>query len=1076
MPISKITCPKVIDVIQRKRLYSLLDVARKKPITWIAGPGGSGKTTLVTDYINRHKLPHLWYQLDEGDADVPTFFYYLGLAARKASPLSRKPLPLLTPEYLHGIHIFSRSFFENLYARLKPHSILVFDNYQDVSFDSGFHQIISEGIASVPDGLRIILISRFDPPPAFTRLRANNMISYVGWDDLKLTAAETRLFAYSRGRTKVTKATMGHFLKTDGWVAGLVLMTEGTSEITPIVQGLEIPNRKEIFNYFATEVFEKSPSETQELFMKTALFSKITANATRSLTGIDKADHILQEMTRQNFFTTKYGRYGEAYQYHRLFREFLLARLGKTYSLKEMESLKRKAAHVLAEDGQGEDAVVLFLQSEDFLEAARLICGLAPSMLSQGRSLVVEKWVDALPPDVIEQNPWLLYWRGACKMPFSPSESKKEFDKAFELFEAQGHRAGMFLSWCGSVDDAFFGNDLRSLDRMITLLEKMLMTNSEFPSPEIAASVTVSMFGALRRRRPQHADVCLWEKKSLGILSTDCHLYLRCKAGAYLISNYLRTGDFAKASSALEVFRKAVKSETTPDLVKVTFKSVETLYTLVTDSCENYRDLVFETIKLGDKTGIRVWETLVIGHGIAAALSNGDLSTADALINKIKPDTDTKERLDGVYYHFAKTWKAMIEQDDSTAQQHCQELMHISKLVGDIPSIAMSHIMAYEMLRKKGRKREAEGHLSSAYKIADETKSSFTEYMCLIVESYIAYLYEEAKGIDLLRKVMALGREKNFTNTYWWRPAVMASLCAKALDAGIEVDYVQSVIRKRKLAPDADALLVESWPYPLRIYTLGKFEIVAEGKPVLFTRKIQQRPISLLKALIAFGGKAVPEGELTDVLWPDVDGYSAHRSFELALYRLRKLLGNEKAVQFKDGYLTLEEQYCFVDVWGIQRVIKKIEEGWKKNQQTEIRKKNKKERKELKQIVRLTERVLDSYKGHFLDGDISQPWIISLRELLRSKIIYIIVTLGRHWEEAELYDKSAECFRRGLEIDDVREVLYQRLMISYHKLGRDAEAATIYHRCRSRLKAALNLTPSLITEEIYQSIRTHRQN
>ncbi len=947
MSIAKITSPKILDVVHRKRLFTLLNTTMKKTIIWIAGPGGSGKTTLVADYLTRRKLPHLWYQLDEGDADLATFFYYLGLAARKTSPKSRRPLPLLTPEYLSGIHIFSRRYFENFYARLKPGSVLVFDNYQDVPLDSGFHKVMSEGISSIPDGLQIILISRSEPPVTFARLRANNAISYIGWDDLKLTLGETQAFVHFRARRKVSQSTLEQLhTKTDGWMAGLVLITEGAGETTSIVRQSGISNREAIFNYFATEVFEKIPSEIQALFMKTALLPKISTSAARRLTGMGKADDVLADITRQNFFTTRYSRHGDIYQYHPMFREFLLTRAAKTYTAEKMKSLKQKAAHVLAEDGQLEDAIMLFMQTEDFLESGRLICNLASGMFSQGRVLVVKNWVDTLPTEVTEKNPWLLYWRGICTMHFNPAESKKDFDKAFKSFEAYGERAGMFLAWCGFVDVSFFSSDFCPLDRMISLLEKMLIDNLEFPSSEIAASVSVSMFGALCRRKPSHADIGIWEKRSLDVLRSNVNLGLRRKAGVYLTSHYLRAGDFAKASFTLDMFRKAVKSGRTSDMVMLAFKSMEAIYNTFTASCENYLDLVFKTIKLGDKTGIRVWEPHVTGHGIVAALSRGDLATADVLLHKIKPDSNARERFNSAYYHFAKTWKAMIEEDNVTAQQYCEELMNASKLSGDIPSMAISHIVAYEIQHTLGRKKEAHNHLSSAYKIAYDTRSSFTEYMCLIVESYVVFQCDdELKALSLLRKAMTLGREKGFINMLWWRPAVMSGLCAKALHAGIEIEYVKKLIRKRELVPDTEALLLENWPYPLRIHTLGKFNIVKEGENVLSFCKIQLKPLLLLKALIAFGGIAVPEGDLTDALWPDADGYAAHRSFESALYRLRKLLGHDKVILLKNGALTLEERYCYVDVWALERVIKKVEEGWKEIQGMAARKKNKKRAK-----------------------------------------------------------------------------------------------------------------------------------
>jgi len=123
---SKVSPPVLTGVFPRKRLFRLLDRLRKQSVIWVCGPPGCGKTTLVANYLDARKIPCLWYQIDEGDADPATFFYYLGQAARRALPRKRKPLPLLTPEYLQGIPTFTQRYFENLFSRLiPPHPPLV---------------------------------------------------------------------------------------------------------------------------------------------------------------------------------------------------------------------------------------------------------------------------------------------------------------------------------------------------------------------------------------------------------------------------------------------------------------------------------------------------------------------------------------------------------------------------------------------------------------------------------------------------------------------------------------------------------------------------------------------------------------------------------------------------------------------------------------------------------------------------------------------------------------------------------------------------------------------------------------
>ncbi|MBU1207980.1 MAG: hypothetical protein KKH04_13805 [Proteobacteria bacterium] len=140
-------------------------------------PPRCGKTTLVNSYLDARELPCLWYQVDKGDADPATFFYYLGLAAKRAAPQKRMPLPLLTREYLQGISTFTLRYFENLYGRLKIPSMVVFDNYQEVPEGSPFHEVIPNGLSRLPEGLNVILVSRKDPPPLLIRMRANERMN-----------------------------------------------------------------------------------------------------------------------------------------------------------------------------------------------------------------------------------------------------------------------------------------------------------------------------------------------------------------------------------------------------------------------------------------------------------------------------------------------------------------------------------------------------------------------------------------------------------------------------------------------------------------------------------------------------------------------------------------------------------------------------------------------------------------------------------------------------------------------------------------------------------------------------------
>lgn len=164
MHLAKLSRPRVQKILQRRRLFHLLDETRTCQATWVCGPGGSGKTTFIASYIEENQLPCLWYQIDEGDADIAAFFYYLGVAG-KALAREEKDLPFLTPEYALGIPTFTRRFFEKLFDRLEKPGVVVMDNYQDAPSECLLHEVVRNALSVIPEGINLFILSRAKPPP-----------------------------------------------------------------------------------------------------------------------------------------------------------------------------------------------------------------------------------------------------------------------------------------------------------------------------------------------------------------------------------------------------------------------------------------------------------------------------------------------------------------------------------------------------------------------------------------------------------------------------------------------------------------------------------------------------------------------------------------------------------------------------------------------------------------------------------------------------------------------------------------------------------------------------------------------
>ncbi len=135
--LTKLTRPRLHHAVARESLFAVLDELREqRSAICVVGPPGAGKTTLVASWLDARSARGIWYQIDPGDADIATFFHYLGEAMRPFSRKGQRALPALMPEYLNDVQGFSRRYFRELYGQLPKDAIVVLDNYQEVDATS----------------------------------------------------------------------------------------------------------------------------------------------------------------------------------------------------------------------------------------------------------------------------------------------------------------------------------------------------------------------------------------------------------------------------------------------------------------------------------------------------------------------------------------------------------------------------------------------------------------------------------------------------------------------------------------------------------------------------------------------------------------------------------------------------------------------------------------------------------------------------------------------------------------------------------------------------------------------------
>jgi DNA-binding SARP family transcriptional activator len=243
---------------------------------------------------------------------------------------------------------------------------------------------------------------------------------------------------------------------------------------------------------------------------------------------------------------------------------------------------------------------------------------------------------------------------------------------------------------------------------------------------------------------------------------------------------------------------------------------------------------------------------------------------------------------------------------------------------------------------------------------------------------------------------------------------------------------------------------------PVRIRTLGAFVVLVNGQPFACGRKAPHRPLALLQALIALGGHNVAATVVVDALWSDADGGCGRRALDVALLRLRRLLGRDDAILVSGGRLSINSELCWVDAWAFERAVEAAEDLGPGSAPERLR--------------QVADTVISLYQGRFLCAEDDRPWMMPARDRLAAKFARAVGSCARALVAAGLRNEAEALYRRGLELDNLSEALYRGLMDCCAEQGHRAEAINAYRRCRELLSIVLNTRPSEQTELLYRQL------
>ncbi|MEO8524628.1 MAG: BTAD domain-containing putative transcriptional regulator [Caldimonas sp.] len=1039
---AKSTRPELGAAVQRESLFIRMDGSAARTVVWISAPPGFGKTTLAASYLEARRFRWAWYQLDQDDEDGETFFHYLAHAVGKLQP-EGATLPVFGPEHRANLSAFSRRFFRAVFAGPRGPRALVLDNINDLSSESPLRTILEAGLPEVPTHGCLVVTCRTPPPVRLTRLQASGQMVCIDADALRITAPELGTMAQLRGKSLDGGRTAQLLERADGWAAALVLMLERDKLSDAQSQLSADATPKVVFDYLAGEIFERFDASTQRLLLLVACLPRVTIEIARSLSGDKMAGPALLNLAHNDYFVKELlGADGRVFIFHPLLKEFLLHRAARDLPEAIGVDALRRAATLLRDSGQPEDALMLFVQSRSWADAAAVTAEQADMLLAQGRHATLAGWLELLPPELVANDAVLLLAHGQALGHASPRAARRRFEAAFAAFERGGDHVGMARSCVGVIDTMLREfDDLAAMDAWLVRYDQCRAASADAGGPMPAVVLSARLW-----RDAGHP----------GAIPSAPFRDDGDRVGSELVRSNTASlnGDVARAA-AIDSGIDARGGES-----RLAIAASQALRELIDGEAARAHASAQAGLALAADEAIHGYDAWLRMLCVAADLARDDTEAARAELELV--GALPLRRGDLAFVHYLRALLARATGQPGDALREARNAALVGGESGLPWPEGLARITMAQLLAADRDRSATEAQLRLAESLAERLNNPLLRLATRITQAGCAISFgDDAASIAPLQSGLGLARELGVRRVVGVPAEMLGNVCAAALKHGIAVEQTRLLISTGRLAPPPGGLRLRRWPWAFEVTTLGSFDLRRGGEPVEFSAKGPGRPVELLKVLIALGGQNVRADQLADALWPRVDADYAHKSFTATLHRLRRIFDEDDSLKLRDGRLSLNAALFWIDGWAIEQVFAAIDDALREPST----------RATDQALLAMLDDALALYKGPFLSDDAEQPAYIARREQLRARLLRAVSRIARRWEEDGRIDAAIDCYLRCIDVDEQCEALYRNLMLCCQRRGDLSEAMSTYERLRAVLAARSKSEPTAETRAIYDSLR-----
>ena len=1080
---TKLTPPRLKRrTLQRPLLNAKLHEAFEHRLTLVQAGTGYGKsTTLASLAISAGlEVPLFWYTANESDADPQIFLSYLIAAFRARLPtLSDAPLAVL-----HEIGSEGRSdswslvvdaLINALTESIHEPSLLVIDDYHFVAHSPEVVALAERFISFVPPDLHVIISAR-------TLINSQGLVAWrakgealeitrddLAFDDSEIESLFRETYAMNLSRDEIKN--LAH--KTEGWPIALQLVWQGlrnTDQRAADLLSQETASLTAFFDYLAHDVLERQPKPIADFLRDTSVLNELTPAACDAVTLSSDGDHTLTHLHELDLFVVALG--DKHYRYHHLFHDFLRAQLHHDPNA-ERERHYRAAKFFQAQNDL-EEAIYHYLESDSFTDAAAAIEIAGDAAVRGGRLDTVSRWVDRIPPDVLNDHPLLqLYLADVHRLRSRFDEALAWYAQAEGRLRARGDHAGTSRALRGQA--LIYLDTVRPAQAESFLEEALRLSDGSVDRQSQARMLELLAENKLNMGKPAEAESLREQARELREEApSEDALSVRVK---------LRTGQLDAAQKILESWIDAERKEVQAHAPRGHRETVLLLSLIQTfrGEADHALALARECIALGERLNSPFITAVAhsrLGHALqvdrrglqdrvglneSIRCYQTSIAMGDRLAVR-RTRAEAQWGLTRAYGFFG---------DLDSARAAAAEGVEIANWAGDLWIRSLTELML-------GASHVLAGDAASAVEILSRVLLSFREcgdsfgraatrlWLCLAHFDLKQGEHFASSADDLLTLCETHHYHFLFTTPTLLGPPDPRKLIPILLEARARRRRPSYVTR---LLTDIGLPDVQAHPgYKLRVNTLGNFRVWRGDVEIDAREWKRDKARQLFQLLLTRHGKPLQREEITEKLWPSLSPEAAQRDFKVALNALNKVLEPNREADAPFAYILRQGTSYFIrpdsDIAiDANQFEKACDLGLRisdaiSHQPSAI--------SHLQSAMRL-------YSGDFLPDAIYEDWASEERERLLALYLRAADKLAGVLIDRAQYDEGLEVCQKILARDVCWERAYRLMMTAYAKQGNRPQALKTYQRCVDMLKTELDVAPSAATLSLHEDIAKNKK-